>query len=167
MRGARGFTLLELLVVLVVIGVLVSMAALSVRGVGAERHLAEEGRRFEALLGLAAQEAVLNTLELGIAVEAAGYRFMVLEEGDWREVNDPPLARRALPDGMEAELRLDGQPARPVEDAPQVVLYSSGEATPFELHLWVPGAGQRYVLRTGVTGRVAEAGLREDAAAAW
>ena len=55
----RGFTLLEIMVVMVLIGILSSLAVLSIGG-GPRDRLAEEGRRLAALVELHQQEAILT-----------------------------------------------------------------------------------------------------------
>ena len=53
---ASGFTLLEILVVIVIIGVMVTMATLSIGLLGADREVEEETRRFWAVLRQARAE---------------------------------------------------------------------------------------------------------------
>ena len=55
-----GFTLLELLLVILIIGIILSFAALSI-GRGNERAIEDEMRRLAGLIELAAQEATLES----------------------------------------------------------------------------------------------------------
>ena len=58
-RWSAGFTLMEVMVVLVLIGIITSFAVLSVGGRTGQR-LAEEGQRLIALVELHQQEAILS-----------------------------------------------------------------------------------------------------------
>jgi len=135
---AGGFTLLELLVVIVIVGVLAAALVLAVGGTG-ERRLAGSAERFQALLGHACGEAELGGREFGVLIDAGGYAFRRLDGADWHE---PPksgeLRPRRWPDGMQVELSRDGRPlalADAASTAPQLVCFSSGELTPFTLTL--------------------------------
>jgi general secretion pathway protein H len=61
-RKSSGFTLLELLVALVLIGIILSFAVFTVDS-GEDRRIREEANRFFYLLKLAQEEAILNASE--------------------------------------------------------------------------------------------------------
>jgi len=135
------------LVVIVIIGIITSMAVVSTRVLGGDHEMDEEARRLVAVLGQAREDAMLEGRDVGLRVDARGYDFLRYDgrTEQWLlEGEDPLLRERALPDGLEAELWLESRPvklvarAAPTENAaplPQVVLMASGDAVPFELRL--------------------------------
>ncbi len=136
-RHARGFTLLELVVVLALIGVILGFARLSVGDGGAAARLEHDARTLAAALRLAQEEAVLDEREFGLRLGADGYAFMRLVDRRWQPLKDAQALRPRRVDGeRRLTLRIDGQ-AVPLPDQlqqvvrPQVFLLSSGEATPF------------------------------------
>jgi general secretion pathway protein H len=103
-RHQTGFTLLEILVVLVLIGIILSVAVLSAGG-GKERELEQEVQRMVSLMRLAKEEAVLNRVELAIKFSPNAYEFLRQENDDWVPYTNHRLFRpRNL--GEEYELRL-------------------------------------------------------------
>jgi general secretion pathway protein H len=143
LKTARGFTLLEILVVVVIIGVLATLAVLSIGNRSIEDRMANEARRLDELLLLAADEAVLQGAELGFVQTTEGYGFLVLKDGKWIPLEEGnPLRARALAPPMFLQLQIDGRRVKPVrlddpkqELKPQVLLLSSGDATEFTLDL--------------------------------
>ncbi|MHA3886294.1 type II secretion system minor pseudopilin GspH [Stutzerimonas degradans] len=180
-RRARAFTLIELLVVIVLLGILVSLAALTTGSSSTSRELRDEARRIAALIGVLSDEAVLDSREYGLLVNREGYRVLRYDEADarWREVERRKVHR--LPEWMRLELELDGTPLElvaPVRQAddraglsdadsrgrsrernsgprlePQLLILSSGELSPFSLRLSERKAG-------GSTWLIASDGLR-------
>ncbi len=148
-----GFTLLELLVVIALIGIILTFATLTLGGDRRAERLEEAAERFRQLTRLAAEQAVLRGEEWGLALDEAGYRFLYLEDDGWRPVADPTFRPRHWPEGIEARLLLDGQPAALADAAdgdadapsPDILLLSSGELTGFELVL--RDAGTEHVAR--------------------
>ncbi len=157
-RGA-GFTLVEVLVVVLIVGLLASLAVLSLGG--RRDPAAEEARRLAALLDLAAREAVLQGRELAVELDPGGYRFLTLEAGRWVPLaGDPLLRERRLPETVLLEgLEVEGRAALPAgagEALGRVYFLSSGEATPFRLRV-APAAGESpaWVLQGDRRGRLA------------
>ena len=145
-----GFTLLEVLVVVVITAILVGALALSVGGTS-ERQLANTSERFQALFGHACNQAELSGREIGAVVSTDGYTFLRLDGDQWRALTgDDELRARHWPAGMRVELSHEGRPmalATANHDAPQLVCFSSGESTSFTLVLGLGEVPVRYRLK--------------------
>ena len=135
-----------MLVVIVVVGVLISIFTLSVSGF-AEDDGAEDMRRLEALLELAAEEAAMQGREIGLTFYQHGYEFSVREtlEDDegrlfqrWVPLTEDRLLRpRDLGEDLTVDLELDDTEITLLyerdseqEYEPQIFLLSSGEIEP-------------------------------------
>ncbi|MGA9342792.1 MAG: type II secretion system minor pseudopilin GspH [Rhodanobacteraceae bacterium] len=143
-----GFTLIEILVVVVIMAVLAVAVTLAVGG-GSERRLQQEAKRFEALVGLASEQAELSGREIGILLKPDGYAFEVLDGDAWQPAPaSGELRARSWVKGLQTELTRDDRPValdRGADDAvPQLVCFSSGELTAFTLTLALGDAPARY-----------------------
>ena len=98
----RGFTLVELLIVLTIIGLMSAAVVLAIpdqRG-----SLVDEAERFAARAHAAGEQAVLEARPMAVRVTAAGYGFDRRERGEWRALTDEPFADRAWSEGVRAGL---------------------------------------------------------------
>lgn len=142
----RGFTLIEIMVVLVIVGIMLTMFTVSMGGFSEDEER-EHARRFEALLDLAADEASIQGRELGLRFYQHGYEFAVREaisdaDGNlvwaWRpEQDDNFLRPRELGEDITLDLELDGKEVTlPYEASdrdvyqPQVYILSAGGFEP-------------------------------------
>lgn len=154
---ASGFTLLEVLVVVFIIGIVLSLAVIAVRDNPAER-VETEVRRFASLVTLASQEAVLQSREMAVEVGRDGYRFLVLEENAWVEPEDELLRARELPEGMRIAVSVEGERdsegGMGTQNDPRIYLLSGGEMTPFELLVTLDDKRVSYGVRGDALGRL-------------
>lgn len=97
----RGFTLIEVLVVLLIMGLFVGLVSAIVRP--DDRGLLRvEAERLGQLLDLAAAESRLTGKSIAWTTDGPGYRFWQFQEDTgWSEIRDSDLLRaRTLPQGM-------------------------------------------------------------------
>ena len=101
----RGFTLIEVLVVLMIMGLFVGLVSAIVRP--DDRGLLRvEAERLAQLLDLAGAESRLAGKSIAWTAEGPGYRFWRMTgdseaSADWSEIRDSDVLRaRALPPGM-------------------------------------------------------------------
>jgi general secretion pathway protein H len=144
----RGFTLLEIVVVVLIIAVLATVAVLRLPDIGGGgRELDEEMRRLTALIELAGEDAILEGRDLGLRIDDDRYAFYAFDHDlqAWQALPEE-LRERLLPEGITLDLVLEGRPVtlEPAEaggeaggaepsPVPQVLILSSGESTPFQL----------------------------------
>jgi len=122
MHQSSGFSLLELLVVVFIIGILATMMTLSIGITGGDRELEQEIERIKALIDLAAEEAVLQGQEIGIRFYENRYEFSTetwyTRESEettttvarWRLMTGDDLFKpRDLGEDLRIELEIDGR----------------------------------------------------------
>jgi len=94
MRAARtrGFTLVELLVVMVIIGLTLGMATLNAIP-SPRQDLDKEAQRLALLLQLARDEAIVRNRLVAFEANGERYRFMVRGDAGWEPVTRDDLLR--------------------------------------------------------------------------
>src|SRR5262249_32051732 len=102
-RRAHGFTLIELMVVVVIIGLIAATVVLSVGVTGRDTELEKESDRVFSLFNYAREKAEVQTHEFGFFCNDSTYEFLTFDPRKqiWRSVDeDDSLRRRELPEGL-------------------------------------------------------------------
>ncbi len=174
-RPARGFTLLEVLVVVLIMGILLTTATLSFN-TNEMAKIKDEAQRMVSLMTLAREQAILDGLEMAVAFTDTGYHFEVYDGVNWVPVEgDNVLRQRAFPPLLDLEVNLTGEPLKLTatsassstgeegddkkkddkEKEPiRVFLLSSGEMTPFEVFLGHEEREGGYLLTGDAVGKL-------------
>ncbi|MHB1237390.1 MAG: GspH/FimT family pseudopilin [Gallionella sp.] len=91
-RVSRGFTLLELLVVMVIVGI--TLGAVAFNAMPSERQaLQNEAQKIALLLQSARDEAIVRNRPVAFETDGEGYRFLVRENNAWQPLLDDDLLR--------------------------------------------------------------------------
>ncbi len=160
----QGFTLIEIMLVLVLIGVMVSLVQFTFQGNKLEQDLKKVSKQFIGSFTIAAEYALLNNLELGVLVEEDHYQFLGFDGENWQAISDSDyLKDYRLPEHLKMAVNLEGlevdeQALFDIETfvkddeglfnngesfkdsdeekklIPQIYILSGGEITPFELN---------------------------------
>ncbi len=171
-----GFTLIEILVVITIVGIVLSIALIGLGVVSGDDEIEEESARFVALVEVARDESMMQGREFGLEFLQQGYRFVELDPltRQWVEIiGDYLLRLRSLPDSMELELYIEDQVIELDYEAlalgsaddeeeerdfdpfqPHVFIFSSGELTPFEVHFRMLYDDTRIMLAADLLGNL-------------
>lgn len=148
-RKVSGFTLIEIMVVIFVIGISVGMVSLVVSRGGPDTELRAIAERFATLGDFASERAVLTGNPVGLLLEPPAwrketdenlekswrYRWQELGARGWTDVDS--LQGEELPPTVQLDVTVEGQMWE-WDDAPKIklpvaVFYPSGEVTLFAI----------------------------------
>ena len=161
---ATGFTLLELLVALLLIGIILSYAVFSLGDGGENRRIKEEANRFYHLLKLAQEDAILNAREWQLEIDSQGYSFSIIHEGNAQAVSDPVFRPRQFAEYIRPVIQFeqvqftlikdDEKNDKGIEESSAVKIYllSSGELTPFQIRF--PTSDRNFEIKGSLQGEI-------------
>jgi general secretion pathway protein H len=153
-KANRGFTLLEVMLVILMIGLLVGLSTPNFDFGSPEDKVSKPARRFKAIFDMASEHAMLNNYELGLIIKDNNYRFVAFDGQRWVDFQgDKIFAASDINEEIDLALELDGLPwaennllnevVFAVEEddededkellSPQIFILSSGDITPFRL----------------------------------
>ncbi|MFN3228479.1 MAG: GspH/FimT family protein [Asticcacaulis sp.] len=129
-RKSGGFSLVELLVVLVILGLTASVVVLTM-GPGAD-SLQNETERLALRLKHAREEAILTNRPISLVFTDEGYRVRTLRRTGWVDLDKPfePVRLHA-----DTRLSLSGSQARPGDATSAILFDPTGLASPAHLTL--------------------------------
>jgi general secretion pathway protein H len=161
MRATRarlaGFTLIELMVVVFIIGLIASAAVITFGGDRRDTELDKEAERINALLEYAREQAELQTRDYGIRINDHAYSFVVFDvlQNQWRSNDeDDALREREIPKGLVPSVVLEGRPIvlnvkkddtkKAIDEfKPQIMIFANGDLSSFEISLQREGGGEK------------------------
>lgn len=160
-RKTNGFTLIEVLLVIVVIGLMVAAIQINFTSNKPETELEQESKRFAGVFNLAAEYGLLNNIELGLLIDDNTYQFLGYDGTRWAAIPENELLSiYELPENIKMSLLFDDLPLEqpslidaelftPDDDTlaemqeglsddkkpliPQVYILSGGDITPFQI----------------------------------
>lgn len=167
MRRQRGFTLLEILVVITLFGFVLGIAVLNVGGNDA-RELRLFARHVHAVMQYAAEEAELQGIQMGLQVTNSSLQFVYFNDTEerWEVMETKPFLPLDIPEQTQVKIEVEGFSGQ--EDVlvgegdveqPQILFLSNGDTTPYTLLLELPGREAYRVLSDGLNIKLEESTL--------
>lgn len=131
MRARRGFTLIEILIVLLIIGISSSIAFIAFGDFGASRKIVVAGEQFSSYVKLLQQRAILESNTFGIKIERNGYETFRLADGiSWQSMPRASLFHwHNFPKKSVVIIRKQSGS----KQEPDIIVYPSGDMNEFEL----------------------------------
>ncbi|MEO9467725.1 type II secretion system minor pseudopilin GspH [Parasphingorhabdus sp.] len=101
-----GFTLVELMIVLVILGLTASLVVLTMSDGGGD--LEQDAQRFAARTAALRDNAILQSRPMAVQVTSSGYSFLERRKGSWSVLEDKPFVSTNWSTGVAPSLENRG-----------------------------------------------------------
>ena len=132
LKKNHGFTLIEILVVVVIISITMGFALMAFGDFGNKRRMLVSAEQFTHDIKLVQQQALLEGSVLGIAFNQQSYNVLTYSQTNgWQPFKARRLHARSFPKGVHIHLEKNQKK----RFNPDIVINTSGELSPFTLQL--------------------------------
>jgi len=140
--GPRGFTLVEVLVVVIIAGILTGAVLLVTGPTGPSQANQRELARLNASLEVMCDQALLEGSARGLRFHAGGYDFWQYRAGAWQPLSSDSRPHPVgWPEGLRPRVQVENLVLRPARNQrlPQVICTGIEPPTPFLIEI---GSGE-------------------------
>lgn len=130
-QSVNGFTLLEILVVLIIIGITLTFAILFFGDFGQKRRIVMFTETFVQKIKLAQQQAILEGQTYAVRLDQKGFQILKwLRHDSWQ-----PLSQKGIFNyqNFPQSVKINFSIQKNFSEQNMVILHSSGDMTPFEM----------------------------------
>lgn len=171
MEKSSGFTLIEILIVMVIIGIITATTLFSIGDGGQKRRIEAAANTLQSALLLAQTQAILTSSVVGFQAKKHSYAFYLFTTAPDRESqrlnaawvrinNSTTLSRHTVPNSISLSLSVSDNLFKKIQDfknddssdQPQVLILPSGGFTAFTLTLG--DKRNAYVLKGNIAGNL-------------
>ena len=133
-RLARGFTLIEIIVTVAIIGIVIAFVGVNISR-DTDRLARLEAKRFHVIVNEVRDEAIIGGANYLLTVDVKSNTYDFSEFGDTADSlsGDILLKRRSLEPGVEMEWNVFDQISNNDTVEAQVIISPLGEITPFDI----------------------------------
>ncbi|OGT45513.1 MAG: type II secretion system protein GspH [Gammaproteobacteria bacterium RIFCSPHIGHO2_12_FULL_41_20] len=167
-RCSLGFTLIEILVVLLIISIVTTVAMLSISYSPHQRAKLLANTLADSLI-LAEEQAILQQTTLGLVITTEAFQFVnesLQSQGgvpDWQPVKAAVFNKHLIPSNIALRLEIAGKtislPKKSAHITPQIVISSGGEVTPFTLWIGATGHAASYKVVGEANGHIEQSAV--------
>jgi general secretion pathway protein H len=158
-----GFTLIEILVVLLIISIVSSIVLITISRPSYQnvRTFQEE---FIQTFSLAREESMLLPAVFMLQITDQQWQFFRYTDDNWIPVNTRILGKKKLPDGVRVKVDIS-KPNQTTEEEeatiPRIIFSSNGDVTAFKMYVGRQGEKPQYVIINDGSGNLISQGLSE------
>lgn len=125
----RGFTLIEILVVVLIIGITISFACLSFGDFGAGRRAVVNAEQFSSYLKFLQHQAILENNALGVSINKEGYTTYRFNQQTWQIISKQSIFHeRYFPSSIVVNIRTSHR------NKPEIIINAEGDISEFFAH---------------------------------
>lgn len=168
----KGYTLIEILIVLFIISIITTVALLKI-GHNDTNQLKSFVNELTQMMTLAEEQAMLQPTVLGLSLDERSYQFASLKAAQdmtgknrWEPVNDHLLNKHIIPSDIRVMVQINHQsipitrtPSEMSENNPQIIISTNGDMTPFIIYVGKKGERPRYAIIGEADGRITNKSL--------
>jgi general secretion pathway protein H len=149
----RGFTLIEILVVLVIIGITLGFALITFGDFGEGRRLLFSAEQVANTLKLAQQQAILEGSTLGLYIDNTGYQVLKYKDSShWKPMfNKKIFGIHSLPKNTLVSLSTK-HPS--LQKTPSIIISPSGDMSSFMLYFGTAQETKIILLKSSANGNL-------------
>ncbi len=131
----QGFTLIEILVVMLIISIITTVAMLSM-GRNNTKVIEAFVSEFTQSLNLAEEQAMLAPAVLGLTFDGKTWGFAEREKSNWVPWSQEGLQTRDIPNGIDVQFATTSADNNA---SPKIIISANGDLTPFTLYVGKTG----------------------------
>jgi len=159
-----GFTLLEILVVMIIIAIASSIIVLKMGDFYlSNKRIEVFAKELSSLIQLARNQAIFSMNVIGLRITGRDVTFVQLDDTkdmNWKTMDkkDAFWTSRTIPENVVIEVKMEGggndQSLQKKAFSPQIIIFPSGEMTPFTLSMHRLGSAQTYTIKGSYIGQI-------------